>query len=114
MRSGKDVGYGVFIPLGWADAASAGGQAWGVLSAAARNRKGRGCGTKTGADARRHFRGLRHTPSECAAKHAMKAAWNRQLGRVKQVCLLSLSEEELCGREPFHEMHEAMAARALP
>ena len=60
------------------------------------------------------FSGLRHTSSECAGQHAMSAAWNRQLGRVKQVCLLSLSEEELCGREPFDEVHEPMAARALP
>ena len=60
------------------------------------------------------FSGLRHTSSECAAQHTMSAAWNRQLGRVKQVCLLSLSEEELCDREPFDQMHEPMAARALP
>ena len=60
------------------------------------------------------FSGLRHTCSRCAVQHAMSAAWNRLLGRVKQVCLLSLSEEELCGREPFDEVHEPMAARALP
>jgi len=60
------------------------------------------------------FSRLRHTSSECAVQHAMSAAWNRQLGRVKQVSLLSLSEEELCGGEPFDEVHEPMAARALP
>ena len=60
------------------------------------------------------FSGLRHTSSECAVQHAMSAAWNRLLGRVKLVCLLSLSEEELCHREPFDEMHASMAARALP
>ena len=58
--------------------------------------------------------GLRHTSSERAVQHAMSAAWNRQLGRVKQVYLLWFSEEELCDREPFDEMHESMAARALP
>lgn len=57
---------------------------------------------------------LRHTSSKRAAKQAMKAVLLWQLGGVKQVGLLSLSEEELCGGEPFDEMHEAMAARALP
>jgi hypothetical protein len=33
------------------------------------------------------------------------------LGRVKQVYLLSLREEELFDRKPFHQMHESMAAR---
>jgi hypothetical protein len=60
------------------------------------------------------FSGLRHTCSECAVQHAMSAAWNRLLGRVKQVCLLSLSEEELCHREPFDEMHASMAPRTFP
>lgn len=58
--------------------------------------------------------GLRHTCSECAVQHAMSAAWNKLLGRVKQVCLLSLSEEELCRREPFDEMHASMAPRTFP
>jgi len=52
------------------------------------------------------FSGLRRTCSECAVQHAMSAAWNRQLGRVKQVYLLWFSEEELCDREPFDQMHE--------
>ena len=60
------------------------------------------------------FSGLRHTSSKRAVQHAMSVAWNRLLGRVKQVCLLWLSEEELCDREPFDEVHESMAARALP
>ena len=47
-------------------------------------------------------------------QHAVKAALHWQLGRVKQVYLLSLSEEELCDRESFDQMHESMAARALP
>ena len=57
---------------------------------------------------------LRHTSSKRAAKQAMKAVLLWQLGGVKQVGLLSGSEEELCGGEPFDERHEAMAARALP
>ena len=60
------------------------------------------------------FSGLRHTSSKRAVKHTMKAALVRQLGGVKQVCLLSFGEEELCGREPFDKMHESMAVRALP
>ena len=60
------------------------------------------------------YSGLRHTSSEHAAKHTVKAALLWQLGGVKQVYLLSFSEEELCDREPFDEMHESMAARALP
>ena len=58
--------------------------------------------------------GLRHTSSEHAAKHTVKAALLWQLGGIKQVYLLSLREEELCDREPFDEMHESMATRALP
>ena len=58
--------------------------------------------------------GIDQLKDSLAVQHAMSAAWNRLLGRVKQVCLLSLSEEELCGREPFDEMHESMAARAHP
>ena len=57
---------------------------------------------------------MRHTFGERAAQHTVKAALLWLLGGVKQVCLLSLSEEELCDREPFDEMHESMAARALP
>ena len=49
------------------------------------------------------FSGLRHTSSEHAAKHTMIAAWIWQLGRVKQVYLLSFSEEELCDEQPFDE-----------
>ena len=60
------------------------------------------------------YLGLRHTSSEHAGKHTMKAALLWQLGGVKQVYLLSLREEELCDREPFDEMHESMATRALP
>ena len=60
------------------------------------------------------YSGLRHTSSEHAAKHTVKAALLWQLGGVKQVYLLSLREEELCDREPFDEMHESMATRALP
>jgi hypothetical protein len=60
------------------------------------------------------FSGMRHTAGEHAGQHTMSTVWNRRLGRVKQVCLLSLSEEELCGREPFDEMHKSMTARALP
>jgi len=60
------------------------------------------------------YSGLRHTSSEYAAMHTVKAVLIWQLGGVKQVWLLSLSEEELCDREPFNEMHESVAARALP
>ena len=60
------------------------------------------------------FSELRHTSSECAVKHTMSSALIWGLGRVKQVYLLSLSEEELCDREPFDQMHESMAERALP
>ena len=60
------------------------------------------------------YLGLRHTSSEHAAKHTVKAALHWQLGGVKQVYLLSLSEEELCDREPLDEMHESVAPRALP
>ena len=59
------------------------------------------------------YLGLRHTSSEHAGKHTMKAALLWQLGGVKQVGLLSLSEEELCSRHSLKKMHEAMAARAL-
>ena len=60
------------------------------------------------------FSGLRHTSSKCAVQHAMSAAWNRLLGRVKQVCLLWFGEEELGGGHSLKEMHASMAARALP
>ena len=60
------------------------------------------------------YLGLRHTSSEYAAMHTVKAVLIWQLRGVKQVCLLSLSEEELCDREPFDEMHESVASRALP
>jgi hypothetical protein len=60
------------------------------------------------------FSGMRHSSSGRAAKHTGTAALFWQLGGVKQVCLPSFSEEELCDREPFDEMHESMAARALP
>ena len=59
------------------------------------------------------YPGLRHTSSEHVAKHTVKAALLWQLGGVKQVGLLSLSEEELCSRHSLKKMHEAMAARAL-
>ena len=58
--------------------------------------------------------GLRHTSSEHAGKHTVKTALLWQLGGVKQVGLFSFSEEELCDRELFDEMHESMAARAFP
>ena len=60
------------------------------------------------------YSGLRHTSSEHAARHTVKAALLWELRGVKQVYLLSFSEEELCGREPFDEIHGAMAVRALP
>ena len=60
------------------------------------------------------YSGLRHTSSEHAAKHTVKAVLIWQLGGVKQVYLLSFSEEELCGREPFDEIHGAMTTRTLP
>jgi len=60
------------------------------------------------------FSDVRRTSSEHAAKHTMQAALLWKLGRVKQVWLLSFSEEELCGGEPFDEMHGAMTVRALP
>ena len=43
---------------------------------------------------------MRHTSSRHAAKHTMIATWSWRLGRVKQVYLRWLSEEELCDREP--------------
>ena len=55
------------------------------------------------------YSGLRHTSSQHAAKHKVKAVLIWQLGGVKQAHLLSLNEEELCDREPFDEMHESMA-----
>jgi len=54
------------------------------------------------------YPGLRHTSSEHVAKHTVKAALLWQLGGVKQVGLLSFSEEELCDRELFDEMHESI------
>ena len=60
------------------------------------------------------YSGLRHTSSEHAAKHTVKAALAWQLGGVKQVCLLWFGEEELCSGHPLKKMHESMAARALP
>lgn len=57
---------------------------------------------------------LRHTSGEHAVKHTMNAALLRQLGGVKQVRLPWFGEEELCSREPFDEMHEAMTTRTLP
>ena len=59
--------------------------------------------------------GLNRTSSEHARVADGEAAallW--QLGGVNQVYLLSFSEAELGDREPFDEMHESMAARALP
>ena len=114
MRSGEDVGYGFFML--WAGPMQECRQAeWsGALSAAMRNGCRRGCGTTASGRWKALFSGLRHTSSERAAKHTVKAALLWQLGGVKQVCLLSFSEEELCDREPFDEMHESMAARALP
>ncbi len=60
------------------------------------------------------FSGLRRISSEHAAKHTGKAVLLWQLRGVKQVYLVSFSEEELCDREPFDEMHESRTARALP
>jgi hypothetical protein len=60
------------------------------------------------------YSGLRHTSSEHAAKHTVKATLLWQLGGVKLVYLLSFSEEELCGSHPLKKMHESMAARARP
>jgi hypothetical protein len=47
-------------------------------------------------------------------KHTVKAALVRQLGGIKQVFLFQFGEEELRGSHPLNEMHELMAARALP
>ena len=115
MRSGKDVGYGFFIALGWADAASAGRQVERepLCSHTQLDAKMMRSDERR-ADAKALFSGMRHTSSKHAGKHTVSAAWSWRLGRVKQVCLLSFSEEELCGREPFDEMHESMAVRALP
>ena len=75
---------------------------------------GRGCGGAALGRGKVLYSGLRHTSSEHAAKHTVKAVLIWQLGGVKRVGLLWFSEEELCDREPFDEMHESMAARALP
>jgi hypothetical protein len=60
------------------------------------------------------FFGLRHTSTKHAVKHTVKAALARHLGRIKAVFLFMFGEEELCGSHPRNEMHESMAARALP
>jgi hypothetical protein len=60
------------------------------------------------------FLGLRHTSTEHAVRHAAKTALVWQLGRIKQLSLFLVGEEELRGSHPFNEMHELMAARALP
>ena len=114
MRSGKDVGYGFFIPSGWAEAGSAGPASMRSPLCSCtqsdrtrmRNEDRRGC--------RAPFSGLRHTSGEHAAQHTINAALLWQLGGVKQVCLLWFGEEELCGSHSLKKMHEAMAARTLP
>jgi len=60
------------------------------------------------------FSGLGHTSAKCAMKHTVNAVLVKQLGRIKAVFLLVFGEEELCGSHPFNEMHELIAARALP
>jgi hypothetical protein len=57
---------------------------------------------------------MRHTSTKHAVRHTVKASLVWHLGRIKQGCLFQLGEEESCGSHPFNEMHELMAARALP
>jgi hypothetical protein len=47
-------------------------------------------------------------------RHTAKAALVWQLGRVKKLSLFLVGEEELCGSDPFNEMHESMAMGARP
>jgi hypothetical protein len=51
---------------------------------------------------------------KCAMKHTVNAVFVKQLGRIKPVFLLVFSEEELCDSHALNQMHEPMAARALP
>ena len=60
------------------------------------------------------FSVLRHTSTKCAMKHTVKATLVKQLGRIKPVFLLVFGEEELCDSHALNQMHEPMAARALP
>ena len=78
----------------------------------------RGCLKRTNPSISEHrklcFSGLRHASGKCAVQHAMSVAWNRLLGRSQAGMPPFVEQEELCGREPFDEVHECMAARALP
>lgn len=62
----------------------------------------------------RHFSELRHTSTERAMKHALRAALVKQLGRIKPVFLLVFGEEQSCDSHALNEMHESMAVRAHP
>ena len=97
MRSGKDVGYGLFI--GW-DAPKQSEETCRVEWKVRRNRRN-SCG-ETLRDAalgrgRVLYSVLRLTSGEPAAQHRMNAALLLQLGGVK-ARLLWLGEEELCSR----------------
>ena len=70
--------------------------------------------TEAERDAKGDFPGLRHTSTPCAIKHTLNAALVKQLGRIKPVFLLVFGEEELCDSHSQNQMHEPMAARALP